>query len=73
MVAHGYAPATVALVSFQVYIKELRTDIQKLLDEQRANAKVYGGQEGDQHVVHRFFEAEIIHNCCAILSIIHLS
>ena len=30
----------------QVYVKELRTDIQGLLEEQRANAKVYGGEDG---------------------------
>ena len=37
--------STVSTVS-QVYVKELRTDIQGLLEEQRANAKVYGGEDG---------------------------
>eukprot|EP00435_Cladocopium_sp_Y103_P032672 s1461_g8.t1 len=37
--------AGVCLCSVEVYVKELRTDIQGLLEEQRANAKVYGGEE----------------------------
>ena len=41
----GLLDLTVSTVS-QVYVKELRTDIQGLLEEQRANAKVYGGEDG---------------------------
>ena len=36
--------STTAMI--QVYVKELRTDIQGLLEEQRVNAKVYGGEDG---------------------------
>jgi len=37
--------AGICLSSVEVWIKELKSGIQELLEEQRANAQVYGGQE----------------------------